>query len=101
MMTLFSGKISLVKYLLLLLLLLSLFLHCIIQCQRCHVKEMLKYYARFFYVQGMRDCEREKKHFSFLKDQKASFYFLQETYSDTNDESFWKSERRLCKNGLH
>ena len=29
---------------------------------------------------------------SRLKDQKASFYFLQETYSDPGDESFWKHE---------
>ena len=38
-----------------------------------------------------RDCEK-RSIFAFVKDQKASFYFLQETYSDSKDESFWKSE---------
>lgn len=35
---------------------------------------------------------KRKSIFSFLKDQKASFYFLQETFSVINDESTWKSE---------
>ena len=35
---------------------------------------------------------KEEVFFSFLKDQKATFYFLQETYSDPNDKPFWKSE---------
>ena len=43
-------------------------------------------------VRGMRDCGKRRSIFSFLKDQKASFYFLQETYSDASDESFWRSE---------
>ena len=43
-------------------------------------------------VRGIRDCDKRRSIFSFLKDQKATFYFLQETYSDPNDESFWKSE---------
>ena len=30
--------------------------------------------------------------FTFLKDQNATIYFLQETYSELNDESFWKNE---------
>lgn len=30
--------------------------------------------------------------FTFLKDQNATIYFLQETYSEPNDESFWKNE---------
>ena len=30
--------------------------------------------------------------FTYLKDQKADFYFLQETCSDANDESMWQSE---------
>ena len=44
-------------------------------------------------VRGIRDCDKRRSIFSFLKDQKATFYFLQETYSDPNDESFcMKSE---------
>ena len=43
-------------------------------------------------VRGIRDCDKRRSIFSFLQDQKATFYFLQETYSDPNDESFWKSE---------
>ena len=30
--------------------------------------------------------------FAFLKDQNATIYFLQETYSEQSDESFWKNE---------
>ena len=30
--------------------------------------------------------------FSLLKDQKACIYFLQETYSEPNDENVWKKE---------
>lgn len=29
---------------------------------------------------------------AYLKEQKANFYFLQETYSDVNDELIWQSE---------
>ena len=30
--------------------------------------------------------------FSYLKDEKAAFYFLQETYSEKEDETVWKKE---------
>ena len=30
--------------------------------------------------------------FTFLKDQNAAIYFLQETYSEQSDELFWKNE---------
>ena len=30
--------------------------------------------------------------FTHLRDQKAVFYFLQETYSEPGDELFWKKE---------
>ena len=30
--------------------------------------------------------------FTFLKDQNATIYFLEETYSEQSDESFWKNE---------
>jgi len=39
-----------------------------------------------------------------LKDQKANFYFLQETYSDANDELLWQSEwggKILFSHGTH
>ena len=55
-------------------------------------------------VRGIRDCDKRRSIFSFLKDQKATFYFLQETYSDPNDESFWKSEwggNIIFSHGLH
>ena len=44
-------------------------------------------------ARGIRDCDKRRSIFSFLKDQKAIFHFLQETYSDPNDELFWKRER--------
>ena len=43
-------------------------------------------------VRGMRDQTKRRSIFTYLKDQKADFYFLQETYSDANDESMWQSE---------
>ena len=33
-------------------------------------------------VRGIRDSIKRRGIFSYLKDQKASFYFLQETYSE-------------------
>ena len=35
-------------------------------------------------VRGIRDQIKRKSIFSYLKDQKANIYFLQETYSCTN-----------------
>lgn len=43
-------------------------------------------------VRGIRDQTKRRSIFTYLKDQKADFYFLQETYSDANDESMWQSE---------
>ena len=43
-------------------------------------------------VRGIRDQAKRRSIFTYLKDQKADFYFLQETYSDANDESMWQSE---------
>ena len=43
-------------------------------------------------VRGIRDQTKRRSIFTYLKDQKANFYFLQETYSDVNDESIWQSE---------
>ena len=41
-------------------------------------------------VRGIRDQIKRRSVFSFLKDQKAYIYFLQETYSEPNDENVWK-----------
>ena len=43
-------------------------------------------------VRGMREQTKRRSIFTYLKDQKADFYFLQETYSDASDESMWQSE---------
>ena len=43
-------------------------------------------------VGGIRDQIKRRSVFSFLKDQKAYIYFLQETYSEPNDEKVWKKE---------
>ena len=43
-------------------------------------------------VWGIRDQIKRRSVFSFLKDQKAYIYFLQETYSEPNDEKVWKKE---------
>jgi len=43
-------------------------------------------------VRGIRDQSKRRSIFSFLKDQKASFYFLQETFSVVEDEPIWKKE---------
>ena len=43
-------------------------------------------------VRSIRDQTKKRSIFTYLKDQKANFYFLQETYSDANDELLWQSE---------
>ena len=43
-------------------------------------------------VRGIREQTKRRGIFSYLKDQKADFYFLQETYSTVSDEAVWKSE---------
>jgi len=43
-------------------------------------------------VRGIRDQTKRRSIFTYLKDQKANFYFVQEKYSDVNDESIWQSE---------
>ena len=45
-------------------------------------------------VRGIRDQTKRRSIFTYLKDQKAAFYFLQETHSDSNDEAMWQSEWR-------
>jgi len=43
-------------------------------------------------VRGIREATKRRGIFSCLKDEKASFYFLQETYSEITDENVWKNE---------
>ena len=43
-------------------------------------------------VRGIRDQTKRRSIFSYLKDQKAKLYFLQETYSEPGDEVIWKNE---------
>ena len=43
-------------------------------------------------VRGIRDQTKRRSIFSFLKDQNANIYFLQETYSEPSDEIIWKKE---------
>ena len=43
-------------------------------------------------VRGIREATKRSSIFSYLKDQKAKLYFLQETYSEINDEVIWLSE---------
>jgi len=43
-------------------------------------------------VRGIRESKKRRNIFCFFKDQKASFYFLQETFSDQSDESSWRHE---------
>ena len=43
-------------------------------------------------VRGLREQSKRRGIFSYLKDQKSKFYFLQETYSEVNDEFIWRNE---------
>ena len=43
-------------------------------------------------VQGIRDSEKRRSVFSYLKDYQATFYFLQKTYSDCSVESAWRKK---------
>ena len=43
-------------------------------------------------VRGLRNQIKRRSIFSYLKDQNCQFYFLQETYSEPNDEKIWRSE---------
>ena len=52
-----------------------------------------KFHVFSLNVRGIRaDQIKRRSVFSFLKDQKAYIYFLQETYSEPNDEKVWKKE---------
>ena len=43
-------------------------------------------------VRGLNNKKKRRSIFTYLKDQKCHFYFLQETYSEPKDEIVWKSE---------
>jgi len=43
-------------------------------------------------VQGIRDPTKRRGIFTYLKDQKASFSFLQETYCESSDENVWRNK---------
>ena len=43
-------------------------------------------------ARGLRDQSKRRSIFSYLKDQKSKLYFLQETYSEVNDEIIWRNE---------
>ena len=43
-------------------------------------------------VRGIRDKAKRRKIFAYLKDQKEKICFLQDTYSEFNDEVTWQSE---------
>ena len=43
-------------------------------------------------VRGLRDTVKRRSIFTYLKDQEANFYFLQETFSKVSDEAVWRNE---------
>jgi len=43
-------------------------------------------------VRGLRDTVKRRSIFTYLKDQEANFFFLQETFSKESDEALWRNE---------
>ena len=43
-------------------------------------------------VRGLRDTVKRRSIFTYLKDQDANFYFLQETFPKVSDEAVWRNE---------
>ena len=56
------------------------------------MQKKLTYDITSLNVRGIREQTKRRSIFSYLKDQKSKFYFLQETYSDLNDENIWRNE---------
>ena len=52
----------------------------------------LKYDTTSLHVRGLRDQSKRRSIFSYCKDQNSKLYFLQETYSEVNDEIIWRNE---------
>ena len=46
----------------------------------------LTYDITSLHVRGLREQSKRRSFFSYLKDQKSKLYFLQETYSEVNNE---------------
>jgi len=43
-------------------------------------------------VRGLRDTVKRRSIFTYLKDQEANVYFLQETFSKVSDEAVWRND---------
>ena len=43
-------------------------------------------------VRGLKNVVKRRSIFCFLEDQNCDVFFLQEKYSEPNDENIWKSE---------
>ena len=43
-------------------------------------------------VRGLRNQEKRRSIFAYLKSQKANIYFLQETFSNSSVEKVWAAE---------
>ena len=43
-------------------------------------------------VRGFRDTVKRRSIFTYLKDQEATVYFLQETFSKVSDEAVWRTD---------
>jgi len=53
-------------------------------------------------VRGVRNREKGRSIFAYLKNQKANVYFLQETFSNSSDEKIWAAEwggQIFCSHG--
>ena len=56
------------------------------------MQEKAKYDILSLNVRGIRDQVKRRIIFQYLKDQNSKIYFLQETYSQPEDEIIWKNE---------
>ena len=56
------------------------------------MQEKAKYDILSLNVRGIRDQVKRRSIFHYLKDDNSKIYFLQETYSQPEDEIIWKNE---------
>ena len=56
------------------------------------MQEKAKYDILSLNVRGIRDQVKRRSIFQYLKDHNSKIYFLQETYSQPEDEIIWKNE---------
>ena len=54
------------------------------------MQEKAKYDILSLNVRGIRDQAKRRSIFLYLKDHNSKIYFLQETYSQPEDEIIWK-----------